>query len=142
MNRLANSKNRFQGDFKRVLLVCSAGILRSPTAAFVLSQEPYNYNTRAVGVSEDYALIHIDEVHIEWAQEIVCMGKEQESYIWNNFGDQLNGTPVINLEIPDNFRYRDPKLMEMIKTRYDDAHTVWSATDEIDNIIDEPTIPL
>ena len=56
MNRLANSSNRYQGEYKRVLCVCSAGLLRSPTAALVLSQEPYNFNTRAAGLDEAFAL--------------------------------------------------------------------------------------
>ena len=51
MNRIANSTNPFQKDYKRVLCVCSAGLLRSPTAAYVLSQAPYNYNTRAAGLT-------------------------------------------------------------------------------------------
>ena len=45
-NRLSNVNNRFQGNFKRVLYVCSAGLLRSPTLAEILSQAPYNFNTR------------------------------------------------------------------------------------------------
>ena len=49
MNRLGNSKNPYQGDFKKVLCVCSAGLLRSPTAAWVLSNAPFNFNTREIG---------------------------------------------------------------------------------------------
>lgn len=49
MNRIANASNKFQGSYKRVLCVCSAGLLRSPTAALVLSKDPYNFNTRACG---------------------------------------------------------------------------------------------
>jgi len=60
-NRIHNSSNPYQGKFKRVLCVCSAGLLRSPTTAFVLSQEPYNYNTRAAGIVDDYALVPVDE---------------------------------------------------------------------------------
>ena len=74
MNRLANSSNRWQGKYKRVLCICSAGLLRSPTAAFVLSQEPYNYNTRAAGLTKEFALIPVDEVLLNWAQEVVCIG--------------------------------------------------------------------
>ena len=44
MNRLANTQNKYQGKYKKVLCVCSAGLLRSPTAALVLSQEPFNFN--------------------------------------------------------------------------------------------------
>lgn len=113
MNRLANSKNQFQGEYKKVLCVCSAGLLRSPTAAFVLSQEPFDFNTRAAGLVPDFALIPVDEVLLEWADEIVCMTKEQETELKTK-----TEKTVICLEIPDNFAYRNPKLIEMIKEKY------------------------
>ena len=71
MNRLFNCSNPYQGKAKKVLCVCSAELLRSPTAAVILQQE-YGYNTRAVGVEDSFALIPIDDVLIEWADEIVC----------------------------------------------------------------------
>lgn len=113
-NRLANVHNQYQGSFKKVLCVCSAGLLRSPTAAWVLSQEPFNYNTRAAGITGEYALIMVDEALIEWADEIVCMGASQAQQI-KQFNPKC---PVYNLDIPDNFSYRDPELVEMITKRY------------------------
>lgn len=121
-NRIANSANQFQGSAKRVLCVCSAGLLRSPTTAVILSQEPYNYNTRAAGIVEDFALIPVDEVLLNWAQEIVCMNKNQKIQLESmlkEFG--LPPVSVINLDIPDSFAYRDPKLMELIRTSYNAA---------------------
>lgn len=113
MNRLANCKNPYQGPYKKVLCVCSAGLLRSPTAAVVLSQEPFNHNTRAVGLSEDYALIPIDNVLLEWADEIVCMELKQVEFL-----SKTTKKPVRCLEIPDLFAYRDPTLMRMIAENY------------------------
>lgn len=113
MNRKANSHNRFQGTYKKVLCVCSAGLLRSPTTAFVLSQEPYNYNTRAAGLIEEFALIPVDEVLLEWADEIVCMTEEQKTEL-----KSLSDKPIICLNIEDNYAYRDIKLIELIKTQY------------------------
>lgn len=113
-NRIHNSTNPNQGEYKRVLCVCSAGLLRSPTAALVLSQPPFNYNTRAVGLEVDFALIPIDDVLIKWANEIVCMTKEQAKEL--NKIQSL--PPLICLDIPDNFRYRDPKLMKLIARNY------------------------
>lgn len=119
MNALANSKNRFQGEYKRVLCVCSAGLLRSPTAALVFSQEPYNYNTRSVGLTEEFALVPFDEALAFWADEIVCMEQEQKRKLQELLGEWGYETPVICLDIQDNFSYRDPKLVELIKERYD-----------------------
>lgn len=114
MNRLGNTHNPYQGKYKKVLCVCSAGLLRSPTTALVLSQEPYNYNTRACGIEEDFALIVLDEVLIEWADEIVCMSDNQRVRIQN-----LTKKPVICLNISDSYQYRDPELIELIKKHYD-----------------------
>lgn len=114
MNRLANCHNKFQGKYKKVLCLCSAGLLRSPTTAFVLSQEPYNFNTRCAGLTPEFALIPTDEVLLEWADEIVCMDTKQEAGL-----KAITQKPVICLNIPDHFEYRNPILIEMIKTQYD-----------------------
>lgn len=113
MNRMGNASNPYQGKYKRVLCVCSAGLLRSPTAALVLSKEPFNFNTRAAGLSEEYALIHVDDVLIAWADEIVCMSDEQEKAL-----KEATNKPVLNLRIADNFEYRDKGLMEIIFRKY------------------------
>lgn len=113
MNRLANVGNRFQGSFKKVLCVCSAGLLRSPTTALVLSQAPFNYNTRAAGLSSDFALVIVDDILLEWADEVVCMTKDQEREL-----KARTVKPVVCLDIPDNFAYRDSRLIKMIEEEY------------------------
>lgn len=113
MNRLGNVKNPYQGTSKKVLCVCSAGLLRSPTVALVLSQSPYNFNTRACGLEKEFALIPIDEVLLEWADEIVCMSVDQQIRL-----KEMTTKPVYNLSIPDRFEYRDLELIELIKERY------------------------
>lgn len=112
MNRLANSTNPFQGKSKKVLCLCSAGLLRSPTAAFVLSSEPFNYNTRAAGVVQEYALIPVDDVLLNWADEIVVM----EPWMASRVGDNINKTIILN--IPDKFAFRDSALIEEITKQY------------------------
>lgn len=99
-----------------MLCVCSAGLLRSPTAAWVLSQEPFSYNTRAAGVAEEYALVYADDVLIEWADEIVVMEKSHLASLVGRTG----GKTVVVLGIPDNFEYRDPRLVDLIKKKYMD----------------------
>ena len=115
MNRLANSTNPYQGKYKRVLCICSAGILRSPTAALVLAQEPYNFNTRAAGLTAEFALVPVDEVLLHWAQEIVVMDDRQARQILDMLDEPKT---IITLGIPDNYGYRDPDLIEAIKAAY------------------------
>lgn len=120
MNRIHNSSNPYQGNFKRVLCVCSAGLLRSPTTAWVLSQEPYNHNTRAAGV-HSYALVPVDPALLQWAQEIVCMEQEHADAVARmvEASEFSVKAPVRVLGVPDRFPYRDPDLVALIKERYD-----------------------
>lgn len=119
LNKLSNCKNHYQGRYKKVLCVCSAGLLRSPTIALTLSGEPFNYNTRCVGINEEYALIDISEVLLEWADEFVVaeswMGQEVEKML-DNVG--LSHKDIISLDIPDIYPYRDPRLIKLIKDNY------------------------
>ena len=121
MNRIGNAGNRYQGDFKRVLCVCSAGLLRSPTAALVLSQDPFNFNTRAVGVSQEYALVPLETVHLHWADEIVTMEAAHSLMVEALLEKTSKPTKprVVQLDIPDEFAYRDPRLVDLIKQNYE-----------------------
>lgn len=121
MNQLGNCKNPFQGNYKKVLCVCSAGLLRSPTTAVVLSQDPYNYNTRAAGLTEEYALIPVNDVLLTWADEIVCMESWQASTLNDMLNDLKLDTNIVCLGIQDSFAYRDIDLMKNIGIEYDKA---------------------
>lgn len=125
MNRLANSRNPFQTDAKKVLTVCSAGLLRSPTAAKVLS-EAYGFNCRAAGIVEEYALVPVTEVLVYWADEIVFMQQEH----FDDFQDMFDSFGPANglidhsmyqiLDIPDNFSWMDEELQKHILDKYDE----------------------
>jgi predicted protein tyrosine phosphatase len=125
MNRKANALNPYQGHYPKVLCVCSAGLLRSPTTALVLSQEPYNFNTRAAGLTPEFALVPVDEVLLHWADQIVCMTEDQEVTLNELVKKNTKSKPptVICLNIEDSFEYRDPVLMENIRKNYDAAVT-------------------
>ena len=117
-NRLANVHNRFQGNTKRVLCVCSAGLLRSPTAARVLADK-FDLNTRAAGITKEYALIPVDEALLTWADEIVCMDTVQATMLEALCEEyDIQNTPILNMNIPDEFCYMDPILIQFIQETY------------------------
>ncbi len=126
-NRLFNSQNPYQGVEKKVLCVCSAGLLRSPTAAYVLAKE-YGYNTRAAGVDLGHALIPVDAVLLHWADEIVCMDEDQKfaiHAIQDEFKAKhahlcinLHDTPIYVLNVPDMYARMDPELQKIILQDY------------------------
>lgn len=121
LNRLSNSSNKYQGDRPKILCCCSAGLLRSPTAAALLSSEPYNYNTRAVGIATEYALIPIDSVLVNWADYIVVMDQGQKDLVEGMIEDNqfIEDKSVLNLDIPDNYRYMDPELVKELKAAFE-----------------------
>lgn len=112
--------NSYQGDYKRVLAVCSANMLRSPTIAHVLSADPYNYNTRSAGTA-GFALIPVTEDLLIWADEIVCADTEHAIDVRNKLMNMTLDKPVINLQIPDDYEYRNPELIQLIHERYKEA---------------------
>jgi len=117
-SRIGNCANRYQGSYKRVLAVCSAGLLRSPTIALILSQSPYNYNTRAAGIESDYALVKVDQVLLEWADEIVCAGDDHAEAIKCMLSSFNLNKPIVSLKLADVYEYRNSKLIKLIKERY------------------------
>jgi predicted protein tyrosine phosphatase len=112
--------NSYQGDYKRVVCVCTAGILRSPTAALVLSRNPYNYNTRCAGVDPNCALVHVSRELLFWANEIVCMEVWHANQIFHKLTEYEFIRKVTVLDIEDKYAYRDSKLMRLIKEKYDE----------------------
>ena len=110
--------NSYQGDYKRVLTVCSANMLRSPTMAHVLSAEPYNFNTRSAGTA-GFALIPVTEDLLMWADEVVCADTEHALYVRDKMIQYALDKPIVNLNLPDIYEYRNSKLIELIKERYE-----------------------
>lgn len=114
INRLHNLKNPYQGDRIKTLCVCSAGLLRSPTLAHILTQEPYNRNTRAVGTSKEYALIPLEPYHLLWADEIICVDMDTANNIdIYQIGPNIDDKMFI-LNIPDQYSAFSEDLVEAI----------------------------
>jgi len=125
-NQLFNVHNNAQGNTKKVLTVCSAGLLRSATLANFLVKE-YGYNVRNCGTVESYALVPISQALVAWADEIVFVNKENFEHVEDDLRDFLTteGMEKIKvLDIPDAYNFNDPKLVEICKEQYQNAHGV------------------
>lgn len=116
-NRRANLNNPYQGEARRVLTVCSAGMLRSPTAAWVLSNDPWNFNTRSCG-SEDYALVPLDLGLVLWAEEVVVMDERQAKKVRELLAEDGSERPVHVLNVPDNYDFRNPELVKLLTEEF------------------------
>jgi predicted protein tyrosine phosphatase len=104
-----------QGDMRRALFVCSGGMLRSATAAH-WAAAVLNWNTRSCGTH----LKALPPAHpnlLEWAQDVYCMEEEHREELAKQFPWARKKLRVLN--IPDEFYYRDPKLVALLEQRFD-----------------------
>lgn len=119
-SQLANVGNRFQTKAKKVLCVCSAGLLRSPSLANCLHTK-YGFNTRAVGADKEFALILITQALIWWSDEIVFVNYEAYAMLSQEEKDEIEDVGVTKtiLNIEDDFDWMDEKLCSSLLEQYD-----------------------
>lgn len=107
--------NPFQGDDKKVLFVCSMGILRSATAARMYA---HKYNTRSAGTWDD-ALIPLTRTLLDWADEIVFVNKANFKQTFDTFGAGRWCERTRVLDIPDAFPHMAPELVKAFEEQYE-----------------------
>jgi len=121
-NLTAPYDNPYQSVRHRILFVCSAGLLRSPTGAHVGSKR--GYNTRACGSSQKYALIPLTANLIEWAETIVFVNKENYDEAMRVFADSSFDLTIqdraVVLDIPDKYTAFHPALISTFENWFDD----------------------
>lgn len=100
-----------KGDYVQVLFVCTHGISRSATAA-ELGVKLFGWNTRSCGARQMQALIPLNVDLIQWADRIYCFEDWHVDVIVKH-GAKPN--KVVNLQIPDEFDFREEKLVEILR---------------------------
>ena len=111
--------NPYQGTAPRWLFVCSAGLLRSPTGAALAVQR--GINARSCGSNFNYALVPCSANLINWADKIIFVNPENLWQLEDNFLghrdllEQIEQKQIV-LDIPDNYEYMDPQLVQHFKT--------------------------
>ena len=105
-------KNQAMGESLKVLCICSVGCLRSPTIANYLYTE-YDCNVRSCGVDVENALIPVSNRLVFWAKRLVFA--DMKTYLkFLDFGFDLVGKEIQILDIPDEFDYDSPKLINEV----------------------------
>lgn len=95
-----------------VLFVCSRNQWRSPTAEQVWRRHPL-LNVRSGGTSPS-ARHTVSADDICWADAVIVMEQKHKSRLFAEFSRLLDNKPVHVLDIPDEYRYMDPELVELI----------------------------
>jgi predicted protein tyrosine phosphatase len=103
-------------DYRQQLLfVCSRNQWRSPTAV-ALFQQSERYVAKSAGTS-DRARIKITVGLINWADWIFVMEKRHAAIIRQKYPDAIADRSIVVLQIPDDYQYLDPELIEILRSR-------------------------
>ncbi|WP_293356185.1 MULTISPECIES: methyltransferase domain-containing protein [unclassified Microcoleus] len=102
-------------DKIKILFVCSQNKWRSLTAEKIC-EKISGYSARSAG-TEKGARIRVTEGLIGWADLIFVMEKKHGDRLRSKFPDSIKDKEVICLQIPDNYRYMEPELVEILQAK-------------------------
>lgn len=98
-----------------VLFVCSQNRLRSPTAEQVfLCRKDLELDSAGTNHGADNPLT---AELVTWADVIFVMEKAHRSKLQRRFRAALGGKRVICLDIPDNYDFMQPELVQLLETK-------------------------
>lgn len=97
----------------KLLFVCSRNQWRSPTAEQIWRKHPM-VQARSSGTSPN-ARHTISEDDVHWADAIFVMEQKHKSRLVAGFTQLLADKPIHVLDIPDEYKYMDPELVEMLE---------------------------
>jgi predicted protein tyrosine phosphatase len=97
---------------QNVLFICSRNQWRSPTAEAIFKRHPA-LNVRSAGTS-DKAKRKVTESDIAWAHTIFAIETKHRRQLQKKFGHLLADKTVIDLDIPDDYQFMDPELVEVL----------------------------
>jgi len=122
--------NRSQGIDTRIVFVCSAGMLRSPTAARIAAE--YGVNARSAGSHLHYALIPLSANLIKWAHWVVFLNPENALEVKSNISDvdlwdELQSKSIV-WDIEDWYNYMDDGLVRNLRANIENTFDVALST--------------
>jgi predicted protein tyrosine phosphatase len=99
----------------KVLFVCSRNRLRSPTAEQVFSTRR-DLEVASAGTNHD-ADTPLTADLVAWADIIFVIEKAHRAKLQKRFKASLKNARLICLDIPDNYEFMDPVLVQLLETR-------------------------
>jgi predicted protein tyrosine phosphatase len=100
---------------RNVLFICSQNRLRSPTAEQVFANWP-GVETSSAGLNNDAENPVTPEL-LRWADLIFVMERAHRNKLSAKFKSHLVRARVICLEIPDEYEFMDPELVQLLRAR-------------------------
>ncbi|WP_282943332.1 protein tyrosine phosphatase [Paenibacillus sp. RC67] len=102
----------------QLLFVCSRNKWRSLTAETIFKGR-CGVEVKSAG-TEEGARIKVTEGHVGWADIIFAMEKKHVRRLKERFPAQMMNKQLICLDIPDDYRYMDEELIEILESRVAD----------------------
>ena len=96
----------------RILFVCGRNQWRSPTAVQIYRNDP-RLEVRSAGVSSK-SRHPLSAADLEWADLVLVMEQEYKVHIQKQFA-RLSLPKIENLEIPDEYEYMHPELVDLLR---------------------------
>ncbi|MDF7775735.1 low molecular weight protein tyrosine phosphatase family protein [Sphingomonas sp. AOB5] len=100
---------------KRFLFICSQNKLRSPTAEQVFASRT-DIEVSSAGTNHD-AENPVTPEELAWADIIVVMERTHRNKLQKRFGRHLHGKHIVCLDIPDDYEFMDPELIDLLEAR-------------------------
>lgn len=97
---------------KNVLFICSKNQWRSPTAEYIWRDDP-TLNVRSAGTASS-ARRKVSASDISWAGIIFVMEQKHKNRLKAEFAHLLTHKPLHVLDIPDDYKYMDPELVQIL----------------------------
>lgn len=101
------------GERLNVLFVCSRNRWRSPTGEQVWRRHP-RVNVRSAGTSAG-ARHGVSADDLAWADVVLVMEDKHKSRLLAEYRALLLHKPLHVLDIPDDYRYMDAELVELLR---------------------------
>ena len=98
---------------QHILFICSRNQWRSPTAETIW-RNTNGILVRSAGTSPK-ARRTVNAADIRWADTIFVMERKHKRQLRTMFPQLLDGCAMHVLDIPDEYRYMDPELVEMVR---------------------------
>lgn len=98
---------------RNVLFICSKNQWRSPTAEAVWRKHPL-VSARSAGTSAS-ARRRVSAEDVAWAEVIIVMEQKHKTRLLADFADEVGEKPIHVLDIPDEYQYMDPDLVEELE---------------------------
>ncbi len=105
------------GETLKVLFVCSMNQWRSPTAEKIYADKP-SVVARSAGTNKG-ARQSVRSKDLLWADLVLVMEQKHKQKLMAAFPGEMKFKTLHVLDIPDDYQYMDPELVEGIRSTVD-----------------------